>query len=268
MARGEVRAASVAWATPEEAAKERTARQPDPATAERTVERTRPREVRDEDTLRAKVREALAARQKSNAAEDKPEASQTPEMREADSAAAYWKAERTRPDTTRDEDSLRAKVRENLAARRMDNAKEEKPEAPLSPEARRALASEQEKTGQTLAGGGGDRAAQKTDAARPPVPREVPEGPALAADPPRPTAGRSGPEDERAPAPLLPAWRDATGQGRDSLGRGTSQQELLTGIRRHGARPMPERAPCRSFIAIPRPPPKPWICSSGNRPTI
>jgi hypothetical protein len=39
MARGEVRAASVAWATPEEAAKERTARQPDPATADRTAER-------------------------------------------------------------------------------------------------------------------------------------------------------------------------------------------------------------------------------------
>lgn len=29
-----------------------------------------------------------------------------------------------------------------------------------------------------------------------------------------------------APAPLLPAWRDPTGQGRDSLGRGTSPEEL------------------------------------------
>jgi Ti-type conjugative transfer relaxase TraA len=33
-------------------------------------------------------------------------------------------------------------------------------------------------------------------------------------------------EAERAPAPLLPAWRDPTGQGRDSLGRGTFPEEL------------------------------------------
>lgn len=33
-------------------------------------------------------------------------------------------------------------------------------------------------------------------------------------------------EPARAPAPLLPAWRDPTGQGRDSLGRGTSPEEL------------------------------------------
>lgn len=33
-------------------------------------------------------------------------------------------------------------------------------------------------------------------------------------------------EAERAPVPLLPAWRDPTGQGRDSLGRGTSPEEL------------------------------------------
>jgi len=33
-------------------------------------------------------------------------------------------------------------------------------------------------------------------------------------------------EAERAPAPLLPAWRDPTGQGRDSLGRSTSPEEL------------------------------------------
>lgn len=33
-------------------------------------------------------------------------------------------------------------------------------------------------------------------------------------------------EAERAPAPLLPAWRDPTGQGRDSLGRGTLPEEL------------------------------------------
>src|ERR1019366_2989632 len=102
-----------------------------------------------------------------NAAAEKPEASQTSDTRgvraerDADPAAAYWKVERTRPDTTRDEDSLRAKVRENLAARRMDNAKTEKPEAALSPEARRALAREHEKTGQTLTGGAEDRSASK-----------------------------------------------------------------------------------------------------------
>ena len=33
-------------------------------------------------------------------------------------------------------------------------------------------------------------------------------------------------EAERTPAPLLPAWRDPTGQGRDSLGRSTSPEEL------------------------------------------
>ena len=206
LARGEMRAASVAWATPEEVAKERTA------------ERARPREARDEDTLRAKVRAALAARDKSNAAEEKPEASQAPDTR--------VRTERTRPDTIRDEDSLRAKVRENLAARRMDNANEEKPEATLSPDARRALASEHEKTGQTLTGGAEDRAASAAGAARPPRVGELPDGPAVTVDPPRPTISRSGPEDERAPAPLLPAWRDATGQGRDSLGRGTSQEDL------------------------------------------
>jgi hypothetical protein len=33
-------------------------------------------------------------------------------------------------------------------------------------------------------------------------------------------------EAARAPAPLLPAWRDPTRQGRDSLGRGPSAEEL------------------------------------------
>lgn len=33
-------------------------------------------------------------------------------------------------------------------------------------------------------------------------------------------------EAERAPAPLLPAWRDPTGRGRDGLGRSTSPEEL------------------------------------------
>jgi hypothetical protein len=35
-----------------------------------------------------------------------------------------------------------------------------------------------------------------------------------------------GTEDERASPALLPAWRDMTGQGRDSLGRGTAPEDL------------------------------------------
>ena len=49
---------------------------------------------------------------------------------------------------------------------------------------------------------------------------------APAPDAPRQVAVRSPSEDERAPAALLPAWRDPTGQGRDSLGRGTSPEDL------------------------------------------
>jgi Ti-type conjugative transfer relaxase TraA len=232
MARGEVRAASVAWATREEVSNVRPERKAEPATASRNTERTGPDKARDEDSLRAKVREALAARQKSNAAQEKPETSQTPDTRgaraerQADPAAAYWKAVANEGEKARDTDSLRAKVRENLAARRMDNAREEKPEAALSPDARRTLASEQEKAAQTLTGDAEDRNLLKVGEGRPPVTREVPEGPAMAGDPPRQITDRNRPEDERTPAPLLPAWRDATGQGRDSLGRGTSQEDL------------------------------------------
>jgi len=100
----------------------------------------------------------------------------------------------------------------------MDNAKVEKPEAALAPDGHEVPVSPGEKTGQTLIGGGEDRAAPRAGAARPPVTREVPEGPAVAADPPRQAAGRSGPEDERAPTPLLPAWRDETGRGGTVLG--------------------------------------------------
>jgi hypothetical protein len=43
----------------------------------------------------------------------------------------------------------------------------------------------------------------------------------------RQAAGLDAPEQaERLPALLLPAWRDPAGQGRDSLGRGTSAEEL------------------------------------------
>jgi Ti-type conjugative transfer relaxase TraA len=172
MARGEVRAASVAWATREEVSNVRTERQAEPAAADRTTEHPGARQDRDEDSLRAKVREALTERQRLKAEMEKPEATPAPDAREkqsdhqADPAAAYWKATASRPDTERDEDSLHAKVR-----------------------------------------GAG-------------------EGPGVPADAQRQATVRSGPEGERAPAALLPAWRDVTGQGRDSLGRGTSPEDL------------------------------------------
>ena len=184
MARGEVRAASVAWATPEEASKLRAERQAEAAAASRNAERTRPGDAPDVDRLRAMVREALAARQRSNAAGEKPEATPAPAaraepaQRPADSAAAYWKALAKAPREARGEDRLQAKVRERLAARQRSNAADEQPAAAPAPDA------------------------------------------------PRQVAVRSPSEDERAPAALLPAWRDPTGQGRDSLGRGTSPEDL------------------------------------------
>jgi Ti-type conjugative transfer relaxase TraA len=178
MARGEVRAASVAWATRDEVSHVRAERQADPAAADRTAERPGAGQDRHEDSLRAKVREALAERQRLKAEMENPpsrarspEAVQAPDARaaraerQADPAAAYWKATATRPDTERDEDSRRATVRAG-------------------------------------------------------------EEPVMPADGPRQAAVRGGPEDAPAPPALLPAWRDATGQGRDSLGRGTSPEDL------------------------------------------
>ncbi len=42
-------------------------------------------------------------------------------------------------------------------------------------------------------------------------------------------------EAERAPAPLLPAWRDPTGQGRDSLGRRLDEPSIAAVVVRDGA---------------------------------
>jgi hypothetical protein len=56
--------------------------------------------------------------------------------------------------------------------------------------------------------------------------RKAGEGPGVPADAQRQATVRSGPEDEPPPPALLPAWRDPTGQERDSLGRGTSPAEL------------------------------------------
>jgi Ti-type conjugative transfer relaxase TraA len=232
MARGEVRAASVAWATGEEASKLRAERQAGLAAASRNAERTGPGEARDEDSLRAKVREALAARQKSNAADERPEAAPVPDgravraERQADPAAAYWKATANGPGEARDEDRLRAKVREALAARQRANAADEQPAAAPAPDVRAVRASEHETIDRAFTGSPEGHAPLKADTTPQLATKEAREEPVVPTDAQRRAAVRSAPEDERAPAPLLPAWRDATGQGRDSLGRGMSQEDL------------------------------------------
>jgi Ti-type conjugative transfer relaxase TraA len=138
MARGEIHAASVAWATRDEFLKARTERQAGPERA------------------------SLAA------------------------------SNRATPDNGQNEDRLRAKVRAALEARQRVNAETEKQPA----------------------------------AARPLAAKETREGPVVPADAQQQSAVRSAPEGERAPAALLPAWRDPTGQRRDSLGRGTSPEDL------------------------------------------
>jgi hypothetical protein len=175
MGRGEVRAASIAWALPDELARTRTERQAEKPEAQRPA-------ARDEDSLRNKVRDALAARQEANAMQEKIEPSHTPgertkpeTERQAEPEKAYWQSVANQPGAVRDEDSLRAKVREGLAARQQENTKR--------------------------------------------IPEAVP------AETQRQPAGRSA-REERAPAPLLTAYRDPTGQGRDSFGRGTSAEEL------------------------------------------
>jgi BID domain of Bartonella effector protein (Bep) len=180
------------------------------------------------------VREALTERQRVKAEMDKPEAAPAPdarlvraEERQADPAAAYWKAATNGPDKVRDEDSLRAKVREALAARQEVTATVEQPEAPLSPDAHLERTGQQEKIDRAVSGNAEDRSGMKADAARPLAIKEAGDGPVVPVDAQCQAAVSSGPEDERAPAALLPAWRDATGQGRDSFGRGTSPADLV-----------------------------------------
>jgi Ti-type conjugative transfer relaxase TraA len=159
MGRGEVRAASIAWAAADELPKARARAvagqgrsaepQAEPAATPRQDERAKAdvdpsqayrqalsREAdppRDDDRLRAKVRERLAARRGEAAKEDKPEAPRQDARTQADAdpAQAYWQGLSKKPDPSRDEDRLRAKVRDRLAARRGGGAKEEKPEPAL-----------------------------------------------------------------------------------------------------------------------------------------
>jgi hypothetical protein len=139
MARGEVRVASVAWATRDEVAHMHPERQAEPVAADRPAERPGARQDRDADSLRAKVRAALAERQKAKAEQDKPEAVQAPDARgvraehQADPAAAFWTATANGAGKDRDEDPLRAKVRAALAAQQRANASQAARDEPVVP---------------------------------------------------------------------------------------------------------------------------------------
>jgi hypothetical protein len=244
MARGEVRAASVAWATGEEAAKLRAERQAEASVVSRNAEGAKRQEAPDVDRLRAMVREALAARQRSNAAGEKPEAASAPAaraepaQRQADSAEAYWKALAKAPRDARGEERLQAKVRERLAARQRSNAAGEQPATARAPDARAESAERRADSTAAFWKATANAARKAPDedrlqakvrerlAARQRNAADEKPAAASAPDAQRQVALRSPSEDERAPAALLPAWRDPTGRGRDSLGRGTSPEDL------------------------------------------
>ncbi len=156
-----MRAASIAWAAADELPKARartvagqgrltepqvepaapprqdalTKADVDPSQAYRQALSRKADPAQDDDRLRAKVRERLAARRGEAGKEDKPEppGQDAQSQADADPARAYWQGLSKKPDPSRDEDRLRAKVRERLAARRGGGAKEEKPE-PAVPE--------------------------------------------------------------------------------------------------------------------------------------
>jgi Ti-type conjugative transfer relaxase TraA len=143
MARGEVRAASVAWATRDEVAHVRAERPAEPAVADRPIERPKAAQERDEDSLRTKVRAALAERQREKAEQEKPEAVQGSDARTIQTEhlanpAAYWTSITTGAGKNRDEDRLRAKVRAALDARQREGAgKEARDELDLPADAQR-----------------------------------------------------------------------------------------------------------------------------------
>ena len=94
MGRGEVRAASIAWAAADELPRTPQERQAD--------------------------RQAETPRQEVPA-----------KSLQADPGRAYWQSLARKPEAAQDEDRLRAKVRDKLAARQGANAKEDRPEPPL-----------------------------------------------------------------------------------------------------------------------------------------
>jgi Ti-type conjugative transfer relaxase TraA len=101
MGRGEVRAASVAWAAADELPRARQAQE-------------RPeRQAAQAEAPRQEVRAKAA---------------------QADLGKAYWQSIARKPEVERDEDSLRAKVRSKMAARQGVNAKEDRPEPQQIPD--------------------------------------------------------------------------------------------------------------------------------------
>ena len=156
MGRGEVRAASIAWAAHEELATTRVARQAEPPRA--------------------------AARGKTA---------------EADPDKAYWQSVADRAGKARDEDALRAKVRDALTARLNAKAEAEKPEAALSPDGRLVLAALHSKIDREFTGSAEDRAALKADAARQLIAKEAREGPVVLSEAQRRLA--TGPAADREP---------------------------------------------------------------------
>ena len=139
MARGEVRAASVAWATGDEVAHVRAERQAEPAAASRNMDRAGVGQDRDADSLRAKVRQALVERQRAKAEQEKSETVQASDARtvqaehQVNPAAAFWTATANGAGKDRDEDPLRAKVRAALAAQQRENAGQEARAEPAAP---------------------------------------------------------------------------------------------------------------------------------------
>ena len=107
----------------------------------------------------------------------------------------------------------------------------------LSPAGRELVDALGAKIDREFRGSDAERDELKLHGARKLAEKEVREGrsirPTSAARPPRGgfrrrrrRAAEQAKEAERAPAPFLPAYRDPTGQGRDSLGRSTSPEEL------------------------------------------
>jgi Ti-type conjugative transfer relaxase TraA len=171
MARGEVRAASVAWLSREELDQQR-ARQPE-REPERDRERTRRAPERDDDKLRRQVRDALTYKQRTEGSLPQVEALLSPGGR-VFLAGLHGKIDRQFRGTGAERDQLKLHAARELAGR-------EAREGPVSREAAEQQVAAWTKDARTA---------------------------------------------ERAPTPMLPAWRDPTGQGRDSLGRSTSPEEL------------------------------------------
>lgn len=148
MARGEVRSASIAWATPEELARARP---------ERQAGREQPQPARAAAPQGAAEADPAEAYWPSTAASPEGTGQEPRQARRGRVAASEGKA--------RDGDRLRAKVRDRLAARQEQDAKAGDPEAALSPDARLVLRAMAAKIDRDFSGAE-DRAELKAHAAR------------------------------------------------------------------------------------------------------